>query len=64
VLVIELCRGGSLLKFLIRSRVNYNSTPNYVNITSTLSHHQLLEMAVHVASGMAHLSAQKVIELL
>lgn len=60
MLVTELCRGGNLFKFLFQSRVSDNSTPNNVNIISTLTNHQLLEMAVHVASGMAHLSAQKV----
>lgn len=63
MLVTELCPGGNLLKFLIQSRVTDNSTPNNVNIISTLTNHQLLEIAVHVASGMAHLSAQKVLGL-
>jgi hypothetical protein len=63
VLVTELCPGGNLLKFLFQSRVSDNSTPNNVNKVSTLTNHQLLEMAMHVASGMVHLSAQKVLGL-
>ena len=62
-MVTEFCPGGNLQKFLRKSRVSYNtenSESNYVNITSTLDHRQLLKFAVDVANGMIHLSALKV----
>ena len=75
-MVTEFCPGGNLKKFLIKSRisdnpntatphyVNVTSTSDYVNITSTLSHRHLLKIAADVASGMAHLSSQNVIEFI
>ena len=54
LVVTELCQGGNLQKFLRNSRVDY------ANVTSNLNQRQLLKMAVEVASGMVHLSSQKV----
>ncbi|XP_028394324.1 ephrin type-B receptor 1-B-like isoform X2 [Dendronephthya gigantea] len=62
VMVTEFCPGGNLRKFLIKSRINDNSSDShniYVNITSTLSDRQLLKLAVDVACGMVHLSSRK-----
>ena len=60
MVVTEFCSAGNLRKFLRKSAVFNNSESYVVNITSTLSHRQLLKIAVDVASGMAHLSYQKV----
>ena len=60
-IVTEFCSGGSLRNLLIKSRVNPSeNSPDYINMTSTLSHRELLKLAVDVANGMAHLSSQKV----
>ena len=62
LVVTEFCPGGSLLKYLRRSRISSNqeeSRPKYLNVTSTLNHRQLLQLAADVANGMVHLSAQK-----
>ena len=60
-IVTEFCSGGSLRNLLIKSRVNPSEdSPDYINMTSTLNHRQLLKLAVDVANGMVHLSAQKV----
>ncbi|XP_028394333.1 tyrosine-protein kinase receptor Tie-1-like isoform X2 [Dendronephthya gigantea] len=62
LMVTEFCPGGNLRKFLIKSRINDNSSDShniYVNITSTISDRQLLKLAVDVACGMVHLSSQK-----
>ncbi|CAB4024252.1 tyrosine- kinase receptor Tie-1-like, partial [Paramuricea clavata] len=59
--VIEFCPGGNLRNFLLNSRV-YPSTENssnYINMTSTLNHRQLLKIAVDISNGMAHISSQK-----
>ena len=60
-IVTEFCSGGSLRNLFIKSRVIplENSTDS-INMTSTLSHHELLKFAVDVANGMTHLSSQKV----
>ncbi|CAB4022081.1 Angiopoietin-1 receptor, partial [Paramuricea clavata] len=55
LVVTEFCPGGNLRKFLIKNRANY------VNIISRLTNRQLLTMALDVANGMVHLSAQKVV---
>ena len=60
-IVTEFCSGGSLRHLLINSRVNPSeNSPDYINMTSTLNHRELLKLAVDVANGMAHLSSQKV----
>ncbi|XP_028393591.1 proto-oncogene tyrosine-protein kinase receptor Ret-like [Dendronephthya gigantea] len=67
VMVTEFCPGGNLRRFLIKSRINDDSSPGYVNktsesdyanVNSMLSHRQLLKFAVDVACGMVHLSSQ------
>ena len=61
-MITEFCLGGNLRQFLINSRVNTSeeNLTKYVNLKSTLSHHQLLKIAVDIANGMVHLSSQKV----
>ena len=60
-MVTEFCSGGSLRSLLINSRINPSeNSPDYINMTSTLNHRELLKLAVDIASGMAHLSSQKV----
>jgi hypothetical protein len=61
--VIEFCPGGNLRNLLLNSRVGYPSpenSSNYINMTSTLNHRQLLKIAVDISNGMIHLSSQKV----
>jgi serine/threonine protein kinase len=61
--VIEFCPGGNLRNLLLNSRVGYPSpenSSNYINMTSTLNHRQLLKIAVDISNGMVHLSSQKV----
>ena len=60
-IVTEFCSGGSLRNLLLKSRITTTeNSPNYMNMASTLNHRELLKLAVDVASGMAHLSSQKV----
>ena len=68
-MVTEFCPGENLRKFLIKSKIsdnlsvgydNITSESDYINITSTSSHRQLLKFAVEVACGMVHLSSQNV----
>ena len=60
-MVTEFCTGGSLRNLLINSRINPSeNSPDYINMTSTLNHRELLKLAVDIANGMAHLSSQKV----
>lgn len=62
LLVMEFCSGGNLRKFLLNSRVDSkDDSPTYINLSSTLTHRQLLKISVDVASGMIHLSSLKVI---
>ena len=58
---MEFCPGGNLRKFLLNSRVNnaYESS-TYINVSSTLTHRQLLKLAADVACGMVHLASFKV----
>ena len=60
-IVTEFCSGGSLRNLLLKSRITTTENlPDYINMASTLNHRELLKLAVDVASGMAHLSSQKV----
>ena len=60
-MVTEFCSGGSLRNLFIKSRViPLEYSTDSINMTSTLSHHELLKLAVDVANGMTHLSSQKV----
>ena len=64
LVITEFCSGGNLRKFLVNSRVASNDkSPNYINLASTLTHRQLLKIAVDVACGMIHLSSHKVATL-
>ena len=60
--VIEFCPGGNLRNSLLNSRVypSPKNSSNYINMTSTLNHRQLLKIAVDISNGMAHISSQKV----
>ena len=60
MVVTKFCSGGNLQKFLRKTKVSNNSESHDVHITSSINHRQLLKFAVDVASGMEHLSNQKV----
>ena len=64
-MILEFCPGGNLRHLLLNSRV-YPSAEisKYINLASTLTHRQLLEVAEGVARGMVHLSSQKVVSKL
>ncbi|CAB4027415.1 Fibroblast growth factor receptor 1 [Paramuricea clavata] len=59
--ITELCTGGSLRHLLINSRVypSEKNSSNYINLSSTLNHRQLVKIAADISSGMVHLSSQK-----
>jgi hypothetical protein len=60
--ITELCTGGNLRHLLINSRVypSGENSSNYINLSSTLNHRQLVKIAADISNGMVHLSSQKV----